>query len=152
MSGLDFERAAIAPINVGMAERALELSVEHARTREQFGRPIAEFQMVQSGLADMHTWVEAMKALCWQVLAEASGIDSREAGRGQFHARAAASVMFCANMCNRVLDQAVQIHGGGGYIWEAEINRLFRGTKLLEIGAGTTEVRKMIIAEELLRR
>ncbi|MXX30093.1 MAG: isovaleryl-CoA dehydrogenase, partial [Gammaproteobacteria bacterium] len=61
------------------------------------------------------------------------------------------SVLYCADSCNRVLDNAVQIHGGSGYIWESEVNRLFRATKLLEIGAGTTEVRKVIIAEELLR-
>ena len=151
MSGLDFERAMISPINVGMAERALQLSVEYARTREQFGKPIAEFQMIQSYLADMYTWVETMKTFCWQVLSEAEAVSGDEAGRGEIHARTAASVMYCANMCNRVLDQAVQIHGGSGYIWESEINRLFRGTKLLEIGAGTTEVRKMIIAGELLK-
>ena len=151
MSGLDFERAMIAPINVGMAERALKLSVEYAGTREQFGKPIAEFQMIQSYLADMYTWVETMKTFCWQVLSESDSVEGHEAGRGEIHARTAASVMYCANMCNRVLDHAVQIHGGSGYIWESEVNRLFRGTKLLEIGAGTTEVRKMIIAEELLR-
>ncbi len=151
MSGLDFERAMIAPINVGMAERALKLSVEYAGTREQFGKPIAEFQMIQSYLADMYTWVETMKTFCWQVLSESDSVEGHEAGRGEIHARTAASVMYCANMCNRVLDHAVQIHGGSGYIWESEINRLFRGTKLLEIGAGTTEVRKMIIAEELLK-
>ena len=151
MSGLDFERAMIAPINVGMAERALKLSVEYAGTREQFGKPIAEFQMIQSYLADMYTWVETMKIFCWQVLSESDSVEGHEAGRGEIHARTAASVMYCANMCNRVLDHAVQIHGGSGYIWESEINRLFRGTKLLEIGAGTTEVRKMIIAEELLK-
>ena len=151
MGGLDFERAMIAPINVGMAERALKLSVEYAGTREQFGKPIAEFQMIQSYLADMYTWVETMKTFCWQVLSESDSVEGHEAGRGEIHARTAASVMYCANMCNRVLDYAVQIHGGSGYIWESEINRLFRGTKLLEIGAGTTEVRKMIIAEELLK-
>ena len=151
MSGLDFERAMIAPINVGMAERALKLSVEYAGTREQFGKPIAEFQMIQSYLADMYTWVETMKTFCWQVLSESDSVEGHEAGRGEIHARTAASVMYCANMCNRVLDHAVQIHGGSGYIWESEVNRLFRGTKLLEIGAGTTEVRKMIIAEELLK-
>jgi len=59
--------------------------------------------------------------------------------------------MYCANMCNKVLDNGVQIFGGNGYIWESEINRLFRSTKLLEIGAGTTEVRKMIISGELLK-
>ena len=72
-------------------------------------------------------------------------------GRGEIHAKSAAAVMYAANMCNQVLDNAVQIHGGNGYIWETEINRLFRGTKLLEIGAGTTEVRKLIVAEELFR-
>ena len=66
------------------------------------------------------------------------------------HADAAASIMFCANMLNSILDEAVQIHGGSGYIWESEINRLYRGNKLLEIGAGTTEVRKMIISQELI--
>jgi isovaleryl-CoA dehydrogenase len=59
--------------------------------------------------------------------------------------------MYAANMLNKVLDEAVQVHGGAGYIWESEINRLYRGNKLLEIGAGTTEVRKMIISGELLK-
>lgn len=151
MSGLDFERAMISPINVGIAERALELSLEFARTREQFGQPIASFQMVQSRLADMYVWKETMQAYCWSVLSEVSGVDETQAGRGEIHARTAASVMFCANTCNEVLDNAVQIFGGNGYIWESEINRLFRSTKLLEIGAGTTEVRKLIISGELLK-
>ena len=150
MSGLDFERAAIAPISVGVAERALQLTIEYALGREQFGQPIANFQMVQSRIADMYVGVESMKSLCWQVLAESSRIEGDQAGRGEIHARTAASVMYCADKCNEVLDHAVQVHGGSGYIWETEINRLFRSTKLLEIGAGTTEVRKMIIAGELL--
>lgn len=150
MSGLDLERAMIATINVGIAERALELSVEFANSREQFGAPIGNFQMIQSRLADMYTWVETMKTFVWQVLAECDHVGHGEAGRGEIHARSAASVMYAANMCNQVLDNAVQIHGGNGYIWETEINRLFRATKLLEIGAGTTEVRKMIIAGHLL--
>lgn len=150
MSGLDLERAMIAPINVGMAERALELSVEFAQTREQFGAPIGSFQMIQARLADMYTWVETMKTFVWKVLAECDDLGHGEAGRGEIHARSAASVMYAADMCNKVLDNAVQVHGGNGYIWESEINRLFRGTKLLEIGAGTTEVRKMIIAGHLL--
>ena len=151
MSGLDVERAVIAPINVGVAERALELSLEYANDRKQFGQPIARFQMVQSRLADMYVWVQTMRTFCWQVLCEIDETDGTQAGRGDIHARAAASVLYCADSCNRVLDNAVQIHGGGGYIWESEVNRLFRATKLLEIGAGTTEVRKMIIAQELLR-
>ncbi|MEL6889950.1 MAG: acyl-CoA dehydrogenase family protein [Actinomycetota bacterium] len=151
MSGLDLERAMIAAINVGMAERALELSVEFAKEREQFGAPIGSFQMIQSRLADMYTWVETMRTYFWRVLAECDELEHGQAGRGEIHAKSAASVMYAANMCNQVLDNAVQIHGGNGYVWETEINRLFRGTKLLEIGAGTTEVRKMIIAGELLR-
>ena len=150
MSGVDYERAAIAPINVGVAERALELAVDYAKTRTQFDQPISQFQMIQSRIADMYVWVETMKTFCWQVLEEAQNVDETQAGRGQIHARTAASVMYCADMCNKVLDSALQIHGGSGYIWESEINRLFRSTKLLEIGAGTTEVRKMIISGEVL--
>lgn len=151
MSGLDLERAVISPICVGMAERALELTIEYAKTREQFGKPIAEFQMIQSKIADMYTWIEAMKALNFKVLAEVNDLEVGGGGRGMVHANTAASIMYTANMLNRVLDEAVQVHGGMGYMWEAEINRLYRGNKLLEIGAGTTEVRKMIISRELLK-
>ncbi len=101
-------------------------------------------------LADMYVAVQTMHTFFWQVLAELDRTDETQAGRGEIHARTAASVLYCVDGCNRVLDNAVQIHGGSGYIWESEVNRLFRATKLLEIGAGTTEVRKMIIAEELL--
>jgi isovaleryl-CoA dehydrogenase len=151
MSGLDLERAMISPLCVGIAERALALSVDYAKTRTQFGKPIASFQMVQSMLADMYTEVEVMSAFNLSVLSEAAHIGDGEGGRGAIHMRTAASVMHCALAVNRVLDKAVQIHGGSGYIWESEINRLFRSTKLLEIGAGTTEVRKLIIAGELLK-
>ena len=150
MSGLDLERAVISPICVGMAERALELTIEYAQTREQFGKPIAEFQMIQSKIADMYVWVEAMKALNFKVLAEVNHLEAGAGGRGMVHANTAASIMYTANTLNRVLDEAVQVHGGMGYMWETEINRLYRGNKLLEIGAGTTEVRKMIISRELL--
>ena len=76
---------------------------------------------------------------------------SGEGGRGDIHKLTAASVMYAADSCHAVLDKAMQIHGGSGYIWESEINRLYRSIKLLEIGAGTTEVRKMIISGELLK-
>jgi isovaleryl-CoA dehydrogenase len=151
MSGLDFERSMIAPINLGISERALELVVDYAKTRTQFGKPIASFQMIQSRLADIYVWVSSMRAFCWQTLSAISGVDESQAGRGEIHARTAASVMYCADMCNKVLDNSVQIFGGYGYIWESEINRLYRSIKLLEIGAGTTEVRKLIIAGELLK-
>jgi isovaleryl-CoA dehydrogenase len=152
MSGLDLERAMISPICLGIAERALDLCIDYAKTRVQFGKPIASFQMIQSKLADIYVWVETMRTFNYRVLAAANAIEAGEGGRGEIHALTAASVMYTAETMNKVLDEAVQIHGGSGYIWESEINRLFRATKLLEIGAGTTEVRKLIISGELLKR
>jgi isovaleryl-CoA dehydrogenase len=151
MSGLDLERALVAPICVGIAERALALAIEHAKTREQFGKPIASFQMVQSRLADMYTLVEAMRTLNYRCLAACNDLEDGGGGRGEIHKLTAATVMYTANCLNAVLDHAVQVHGGMGYIWDSEVNRLYRTNKLLEIGAGTTEVRKIIIAEELLK-
>jgi isovaleryl-CoA dehydrogenase len=150
MSGLDFERAMIAPLCVGIAERALQLSVEYAKTREQFGQPIGKFQMIQAKLADMYVWVQTMKTFTYQVLAQASAVEIGEGGRGEIHMQTAAAVMYASQTMNRVLDEAVQIHGGSGYLWESEVNRLFRSIKLMDIGAGTTEMRKLIIGEGLL--
>ncbi|MBL8382482.1 MAG: acyl-CoA dehydrogenase family protein [Burkholderiales bacterium] len=151
MSGLDLERATVASLCVGIAERAFALALDYAKTREQFGRPIGSFQMVQAKLADMYTWIEAMKTLAWRTLAEVNDLEIGGGGRGEAHKITAASILYAGEMSNRVLNEAIQIHGGSGYIWESEINRLFRCIKLLEIGAGTSEVRRVIIAEELLR-
>jgi isovaleryl-CoA dehydrogenase len=141
----------ISPICLGIAERALDLSLDYARTRKQFGKAIGEFQMIQSKLAEMYVRVETMRTFTYRVLAAANELEVGGGGRGAVHGLTAASVMYAAETMNKVLDDAVQIHGGSGYIWEAEINRLFRATKLLEIGAGTTEVRKLIISGELLK-
>jgi isovaleryl-CoA dehydrogenase len=150
MSGLDLERAVIAPICVGVAERALDLSIAHAKERVQFGEPIANFQMIQSRLAEMSTLVDTMRVYNYYCLSMMNDLPPGEGGRGEVHRISATSVLYCADSVNRVLDHAVQIHGGAGYIWETEMNRLYRSTKLLEIGAGTSEVRKLIIAKELL--
>ena len=152
MSGLDLERAIIAPLCLGICERALELSIDYANTRQQFGKPIGSFQMVQQKIADMYTRIAALRALTYAVMAECTGLPPGETGRGEIHMRTAAAVKYAAETMNFVLDTGVQIHGGSGYIWETEMNRLFRATKLLEIGAGTTEVRNLIIAGELLGR
>ncbi|HEY3699207.1 MAG TPA: acyl-CoA dehydrogenase family protein, partial [Spongiibacteraceae bacterium] len=152
MSGLDLERAMISPICLGIAERALELSIEYAQTRQQFGQPIANFQMVRAKIADMYTWVESMRLFTYSVLRAANGIDTNGGGRGDIHKLTAAGVLYVAETMNKVLNEAVQVHGGTGYIWESEINRLYRSIKLLEIGAGTSEVRKIIISDELLGR
>ncbi|MFP6654347.1 MAG: acyl-CoA dehydrogenase family protein, partial [Myxococcota bacterium] len=151
MSGLDLERAAIAPICVGMAERALDLSIAHAKERVQFGEPIANFQMVQARLAEMATLVDTMRVYNYFALSALNDLAPGQGGRGDVHRIAATSVMYASESLNRVLDHAAQIHGGMSYIWETEINRLYRGIKMLEIGAGTTEIRKLIIAQELLK-
>jgi isovaleryl-CoA dehydrogenase len=150
MSGLDLERAMIAPLCLGIAERALSLSLDYACQRHQFGRPICEFQMVQSMLAEMYVWIESMRVFTYQCLRAVSVMDEDQGGRGDIHKITAAAVMYAADTLNKVLNHAMQVHGGVGYIWESEINRLYRAIKLLEIGAGTTEVRKLIIAGELL--
>jgi len=150
MTGLDLERATIAAICLGIAERALQLSVDYAKTRKQFGRAIAEFEMIQAKIANMYVWIETMRTFLYRVLAanDAAGHDS--GGRGELHALSAASIMYAAETMAKVVSDAVQIHGGSGYIWESEVNRLYRAIKMLEIGAGTTEVRQLIISRELL--
>jgi isovaleryl-CoA dehydrogenase len=150
MSGLDLERSMISPICLGIAERALQLSIDYAKQRKQFGQPIANFQMVRAMIADMYTLVESMRLFTYQTLRAAATIGEEGGGRGDVHKLTAAGVLYVAETMNKVLNDAVQIHGGSGYIWESEINRLYRSIKLLEIGAGTSEVRKIIIAEELL--
>jgi isovaleryl-CoA dehydrogenase len=150
MSGLDLERAIVAMINLGMAERAFALALDYAKTREQFGKKIGEFQMVLAKLADMYVTVETVRTFCYRILAEANDLESGQGGRGHIHKQTAAALMYAAEGCSRVIYDAVQIFGGAGYMRETEINRLYRATKLLEIGAGTTEVRKLIIAGELM--
>lgn len=151
MSGLDLERAMIAPLCLGICERALDLAIGYARTRAQFGRKLAEFQMIQSKIAEMYVWVETMRTFTYRVLAAANSLEIGGGGRGNIHALTAAAVMYAAETMGRILSEAVQIHGGSGYIFESEINRLYRAIKLLEIGAGTTEIRKLIISGELLK-
>ena len=152
MSGLDLERAIVAMVNLGMAERAFDLALAYSKLRTQFGKPIIEFQLMQAKLADMWTGIETMRALCYRTLAEGSELSEGEGGRGDYHALSAVCIHYAAETCSRVVNDAVQIHGGAGYMRETEINRLYRAAKLLEIGAGTTEIRKLIIAGELMKR
>jgi isovaleryl-CoA dehydrogenase len=151
MSGLDLERAVSAAISIGAAERMLELSLVHARERRQFGRPLGEFQMIQEKLANMYVGIESMKGLAYKALAAVNELGPGAGGRGEVHKLTAAALLHAAEACSRIASDAVQIHGGSGYMWEMEVNRLYRATKLIEIGAGTSEVRRLIIAEELLR-
>ena len=151
MSGLDLERALLAAHCVGLCERALELSVEYAKTRTQFNRAIGDFQLIQRMLANMYTDTESMRALCYQIVKECNNLDIGAGGRGEIHLRTAASLLHAGSAVTRVMDDGMQIHGGAGYMREMEINRLYRCAKILQIGAGTREVRETIIAKELLR-
>jgi isovaleryl-CoA dehydrogenase len=145
MRGLDVERATLAGISVGLAQAALDHSVKWAREREQFGRPIAEFQMVQKLLADMYVDVEAARLLVYEAahlcVAQASGCAKL----------ASAAKLFSSEIATRAGLAAVQIFGGYGYTRDYPVERIARDAKLMEIGAGTSEIQRTIIARELLK-
>ncbi|MBI2760387.1 MAG: acyl-CoA dehydrogenase family protein [Chloroflexi bacterium] len=147
MSGLDSERAFLAGESLGLAERALELSIAYAKERRQFGQPIGNFQLIQGKLADMYVQVEATR---WLVYRTAVAADRAQQEGRRFSKEAAASIMYAAEVSTRVALDAMQIHGGYGYLNDSPIGRIVRDAKLLEIGAGTTEIRKTIIARDLL--
>ncbi len=148
--GLDIERIVLAGGSVGMAQQALDYSLQYAVDREQFGQPIANFQMIQQKLADMYTRTEAARLMVYRAAEMAQ--NARSGGKGTELTRlAAASVLLAAETATWVCDQAVQIHGGYGYCLEFPVQKLWRDAKLYEIGAGTSEVRRMIIGRELTR-
>jgi isovaleryl-CoA dehydrogenase len=143
MSGLDLERAFFAVSMVGGLEAALEVSLKYAKEREQFGQPIANFQLIQAKLADMYTDLEAARLMAHRCmwLAQQGRRVSKEA---------AAALLFTARAAMRAADEALQIHGGWGYLTDFEVERMWRNAKLGEIGAGTNEIRQLLIARELL--
>lgn len=151
MSGLDIERAFLGTPYLGAAQRCLDLSLDYAATRKQFGRPIGSFQMIQSHLAEMSTALEAARVYTYQALAACAAQRRGEGGRGRVHQLCAGAVLNGAAMIAKVTDLAVQIHGGSGFVWETEVNRHYRNARIASLGGGTTEVRKLIIAEELFR-
>jgi isovaleryl-CoA dehydrogenase len=150
MSGLDVERCLSAPLSIGPAQRALDLAIEHARLRRQFGQPIGSFQLVQAKLADMFVAVETARTFLHRVLTQCDAMDVREAGRGEIHKLSAAALIQASRAASLVMNEAVQIFGGSGYMRDTEINRLYRSSKVMEIAAGTQEIRQLIIARELL--
>jgi isovaleryl-CoA dehydrogenase len=142
MRGLDCERVFIAGEAIGIAEEALSLAIAYARQREQFGQSIGSFQLVQAKLADMYTQLEAARALVYQTALQA---ERRPASK-----EAAAAILFAAEMATRTALDAMQIHGGYGYLNDLPLGRLVRDAKLLEIGAGTSEIRRLIIGRALV--
>ncbi len=150
MSGLDMERVILCFHMIGVAQRALDISIAYAGERRQFGQPIGGFQLVQGLLADMYTEVQSMRAFGYQLAREVANLEIGGGGRGETHMRTAAVMLHAGRALMRVVDNGVQIHGGAGYIRDMEINQLYRIGKLMEIGAGTNQIRQLIIAEQLL--
>jgi len=152
MSGLNIERAFLALGIVGECQRCLDLAVEYAAQRKQFGQPIGTFQMVQAHLAEMFTEIEAARLLCYKALWACNDLELGGGGRGDIHLLTAAALLKVGQTNIMVVDKAVQIFGGNGFIWDTEINRHYRNAKITTIGGGTEEIRKIIIAQELLRK
>lgn len=145
MSGLNVERAVLTAIPVGIIAECLDRSVVYARQREQFGQKIGRFQLVQAKLAEMYSALEASRWLMYAAL-ESVKSDPRNLRAS------AAALTFASEASTQVALDAIQIFGGYGYMRDLPLERLARDAKLLEIGAGTSEIRRLIVARELLGR
>jgi alkylation response protein AidB-like acyl-CoA dehydrogenase len=139
---LDGGRISVAAMGLGLAQGAYDLALGYAREREQFGKPIASFQAIQFALADMATEIEAARGLVYR----AAWL--KDEGR-PFALEAAMAKLYTGELSKRVADRALQIHGGYGFTDEYAISRLYRDQKVLEIGEGTNEVQRMVIARQL---
>jgi isovaleryl-CoA dehydrogenase len=151
-NGLCTERITLSGCCLGSQRACLELSLRYARERVQFGKPIASYQFIQGKLADMYTSYMASKWMAYSAAAYCDSLANKVGGKGtDLDRKAAAALLFCGEMGTKVAADAVQIHGGYGYCPEYEVSRHYLDQKLWDIGAGTAEVRRMIIARELLR-
>ena len=143
MSGLNVERAVLAAIPVGILAEVLDRSVDYARQREQFGQRIGEFELIQAKLADMFAALTASRLLLDAALAD---VAADPAARRL----AATALTYASEASTRCALEAVQIHGGYGYVRDLPLERLARDAKLLEIGAGTSEIRRLLVGRDLL--
>ena len=144
MSGLDFERLVLAGGPLGIMQSCLDVVIPFVHQREQFGQPIGEFQLIQAKLADMYTAISASQSYVYSV--------ARSADRGESSRKdSAGCLLFAAEQATKVALQAVQTLGGNGYLNDFATGRLLRDAKLYEIGAGTSEIRRMLIGRELFR-
>jgi len=142
MSGLDYERAVLAAGPIGIMQAALDVAIPYVHERKQFGEPIGTFQLVQGKLADMYTTLNASRAYVYAV--------AKACDRGQTSRKdAAGAILFAAENATKVALDAIQLLGGNGYINDYPTGRLLRDAKLYEIGAGTSEIRRMLIGREL---
>ena len=146
MSGLDYERAVLAAGPVGIMQACMDVVTPYIHDRKQFGQSIGEFQLIQGKVADMYTTLAACRAYCYAV---GKHLDRLGAG----HVRAvrkdcAGVILYCAEKATWMAGEAIQILGGNGYINDYPTGRLWRDAKLYEIGAGTSEIRRMLIGRE----
>ena len=145
MSGLDYERAVLAAGPIGLMQAALDVVLPYVHERHQFGQPIGSFQLVQAKLADMYVGLNASRAYVYAV--------ARACDRGQVTREdAAGAILFAAEQATRVALDAIQLLGGMGYVNDSPTGRILRDAKLYEIGAGTSEIRRMLIGRELFAR
>jgi isovaleryl-CoA dehydrogenase len=142
MSGLDYERAVLAAGPIGIMQACLDAVIPYIHDRKQFGQPIGEFQLIQGKVADMYTAFSACRAYVYAV---ARACDRGETARKD----AAGAILYAAEAATRMALDAVQILGGNGYINDYPTGRLLRDAKLYEIGAGTSEIRRMLIGREI---
>ncbi len=144
MQILDGGRISIASLSVGIAQGAYEAAVKYAKEREQFGRPIADFQAIQFKLADMATQIECARLLTLQAAA------LKDAGK-KVTKQSAMAKMYASEVAVRVSEESVQIHGGYGYTKDYPAEKYWRDSKLCTIGEGTSEIQRIVIAKHLLR-
>ena len=143
MSGLDYERVVLSGIGTGIMAACLDEVMPYVRDRKQFGQPIGSFQLMQGKIADMYTAMNTARAYLYEV--------ARACYRGTVtRADAAACVLYCSEQAMVQAHQAVQALGGAGFLNDSTVSRLFRDAKLMEIGAGTSEIRRMLIGRELM--
>ena len=147
MSGLDYERAVLAAGPIGIMQAVMDNVVPYTHDRKQFGQSIGEFQLIQGKLADMYTVMQAGRAFCYTI---GKNLDLLGAEHVRHVRKDCASViLWCAEKATWMAGEGIQIFGGNGYINDYPLGRLWRDAKLYEIGAGTSEIRRMLIGREL---
>lgn len=145
MRTLDTFRASVGAAACGMARRALDESISYAGTRKQFGRLLAEHQLIQEKLADMVTELDAARLLVYRAAY------LKDSGSGRVSREASEAKLYATEAAGRIIDQAVQIHGGSGLVSGSVVERLYRDVRALRIYEGTSEIQKLIIASQLLK-
>lgn len=143
MSGLDFERVVLSGIQIGIMQACLDVVIPYVREREQFGQPIGTFQLMQAKVADMYVALQSARAYAYAV---ARACDAGQTTRFD----AAGAILLASENAFRTAGEAIQALGGAGYTRDWPVERYLRDAKLLDIGAGTNEIRRMLIGRELI--